>query len=101
MKTRKDTQARRTKMALSQTADEAYAQRRADIAVLMDCIQMELDDHGKRAAAKPKDWGRAGDLGHIRETMTDVLRFLLIGRHGWSETEAARFIEDHLERVRR
>ena len=93
-------EAARVKRQLGQTAAERYADHQKDIAVLVDCIQMELDEHAKSAARKPNDWGFAGDLGRIRETMKDVLKSLLIGRYGWSETEAARFIEDHLEAMR-
>jgi len=99
-KSRKDIEADRVKRQLEQTAAERYADHRRDVAVLMDCIQMELDDHAGRAAEKPNDWGYAGDLGRIRESMKDILRSLLIGRYEWSETEAARFIEDHLEEMR-
>jgi len=81
------------------TAAESYAQRRGDIAVLLDCIQMELDDHARRAAASPQIWGLAGDLGRVRESLKDILVFLLIGRHGWDETEASRFIEEQLDEM--
>ena len=100
MATRKQIEAERITRQLKQTAAERYADQRTDIAVLMDCIQMELDEHAKRAAEKPTDWGFAGDMGRVRESMRDVLQTLLIGRHGWSETEAARFVTDHLEAMR-
>jgi hypothetical protein len=100
MTTRKQIEAARITRQLKQTAAERYADQRKDIAVLMDCIQMELDEHAKRAAEKPTDWGFVGDMGRVRESMRDVLLTLLIGRHGWSETEAARFVTDHLETMR-
>jgi hypothetical protein len=98
--TRKQIEAARINRQLKQSAAERYADQRGDIAVLMDCIQMELDEHAKRAAAKPTDWGYVGDMGRIRESMREVLQTLLIGRHGWNETEAARFVTDHLETMR-
>lgn len=98
--TRKQIEAERVKRQLKQTAAERYADQRKDIAVLMDCIQMELDEHAKLAAAKPTDWGFVGDMGRVRESMREVLQTLLIGRHGWNETEAARFVADHLEAMR-
>jgi hypothetical protein len=79
------------------TAAQCYTDHRADIAVLVDCIQTELADHAKRAAKKPKDWGFAGDLDLVRDALKDVFELLLVGQHGWSETEASRFIEDFLE----
>jgi len=99
-RTNKDTEAARVKRQLEQTAAQRYADHRRDVAVLMDCIQMELDHHAARAAEKPDDWGYAGDLGRVRESMKDILRSLLIGRYEWSETEASCFIEDHLESMR-
>ena len=100
MTTRKQIEAERITRQLKQTAAERYADQRRDIAVLMDCIQMELNEHAKRAAEKPTDWGFVGDMGRVREAMRDVLQTLLIGRHGWSETDAARFVTDHLEAMR-
>ncbi len=97
---RKDIETSRVKRQLEQTAAQRYADHRRDVAVLMDCVQMELDHHAGRAAGKPNDWGYAGDLGRIRELMKDILRSLLIGRYEWSETEASQFIEDHLESMR-
>jgi hypothetical protein len=100
MENRKEIEAQRIKRQLKQTAAERYADQKNDIAVLMDCIQMELDEHAKRAAEKPTDWGFVGDMGRIRESMREILQSLLIGRHGWNETEAARFVTDHLETMR-
>ena len=100
MTTRKQIEAARMKRQLKQTAAERYADQRKDIAVLVDCIQMELDEHAARAAATPTDWGYVGDLGRVRESMREVLQTLLIGRHGWTETDAARFVTDHLEAMR-
>ena len=100
MEDRKKIEAARIKRQLKQTAAERYADQRRDTAVLMDCIQMELDAHADRAAAEPKNWGYVGDMDRVRQAMRDVLQTLLIGRHGWSETEAARFVTDHLETMR-
>ena len=98
--TRKQIEAARIKRQLKQTAAERYADQRNDIAVMMDCITMELDDHAKRAAAKPTDGGFVGDMGRVHESMREILQTLLIGRHDWNETEAARFVTDHLETMR-
>jgi len=100
MAKRKQIEAERITRQLKQTAAERYADLRRDIAILMDCIEMELDAHAERAAEKPTDWGFVGDMARIREAMSDILRTLLIGRHGWSETEATRVIEDHLDAMR-
>ena len=100
MTTRKQIEAERITRQLKQTAAERYADQRRDIAVLMDCIQMEIEAHAERAAEKPADWGYVGDIGRVRESMRDVLQTLLIGRYGWSEIDAARFVSDHLEAMR-
>lgn len=56
------------------TAAAAYAAHRADIARLLDVLDMELDKHG--AAADPADWGRTGDLAKVRSDLIDVVAFI-------------------------
>ena len=97
---RKDIEARRIKRQLKQTAAERYAENQKDIAVLTDLIGEELRVHAERAAEDPTDWGWPGELGRVRENMKGILESLLIGRYEWSETEASRFIEDHLVDMR-
>jgi len=63
-------------MATKQTASELYDERRQDIARVMDWIELELDKHKTNAKANPKDWGYAGDLGHVREKLIQTLAFL-------------------------
>ncbi|MBI5725785.1 MAG: hypothetical protein HZA50_17630 [Planctomycetes bacterium] len=89
-----------TKKESKQTAAETYAQRRNDIAVLMDCIGMQLDVHAERAKADPKNYGFVGDLDHIRQMIKETLAFLIIGRNKFTETEASQFIEQHLQELR-
>ena len=98
--TRKQTEARRMTRQLRQTAAEKYADHRNDIAVLMDCIQQEIEVFSEAAAKKPRDWGFPGTLGNVKGTLKQVLAGFLISRYEWTETEAARFIEDHLEEMR-
>ncbi len=69
---------RRTPMTL--TAAQTYAQRRGEIARLLDVIQMELDAHAQRAAANPANWGFAGDLGKVRSDLIETLAFITNGR---------------------
>ncbi|QDU71052.1 hypothetical protein [Mucisphaera calidilacus] len=59
-----------------QTAHELYDQRRQDIARVMDWIELELDKHKTNAKSDPKNWGYAGDLGHVREKLIETLAFL-------------------------
>ena len=94
---RKETEARRTKRRMKQLAAERYAEYQNDIGALLGLIADELKAHAEAAAKRPTAWGYAGDLEHVRGSLKEVLVSFLIGRHGWSETEASRFIEDHLE----
>ena len=57
----------------NETASQAYAKRRGDIARLIDVLQMELDAHAKRAALADKHWGYPGDLGRIREGLIELV----------------------------
>jgi hypothetical protein len=63
-------------MANRQTAAEAYESNRRDIILLVDLLKAELDRHAERAAAKPRDWGFAGDLGSVRRRIMEVLASL-------------------------
>jgi len=100
MENRKEIEARRAKRRVKQTAAERYADHRNDIGIMLDLVGEELRVHAERASKDPKDWGYAGDLGHIRESLKRILESLLIGRYEWSAGEASRFIEDHLEEMR-
>jgi hypothetical protein len=57
-------------------AAATYAQRREDVARLVDWIELELERHRVRAKANPTDWGYPGDLGRVRDTLIDALAFL-------------------------
>ncbi|MCC5786900.1 MAG: hypothetical protein JJU33_09385 [Phycisphaerales bacterium] len=57
----------------NETASQAYAKRSADIARLIDVLQMELEAHAKRAALADKHWGYPGDLGRIREGLIELV----------------------------
>ena len=97
---RKGIEKRRVGRQLKQTAADRYADHQADIGALLDLIGEEVRANAERAANDPKNWGYAGDTGRIRESLKGILESLLIGRYEWSETEASRFIEDHLEEMR-
>ena len=92
---RKKTAVKKVKRQMRQSASERYSECLGDIGMLLDLIGSELKVHAKTATEKPKDWGYPGDLAHIRESLKQVLVFLLVGRYGWSETEASRFFEEH------
>jgi len=63
-------------MANRQTAAESYESNRRDIILLVDLLKAELDRHAERAAAEPRNWGFAGDLGSVRRRIIEVLASL-------------------------
>ena len=58
------------------TAAQTYGAHRADIARLLDVLDMELDKHGAEQKADPANWGRAGDLGKVRGDLINLVGFL-------------------------
>jgi hypothetical protein len=56
-----------------QSAAGCYAARYAEAQDLLKRIAGRLDDHQKRQAQEPADWGYAGDLGRITEQLAYVL----------------------------
>ena len=80
-------------MAKPRTAAEAYGANRNDIILLVDLLQAELGHHAERAAAQPRNWGFAGDLGSVRRRLIEVLA-MLTGR-----SEAS--IEHHVADTRK
>lgn len=72
------------------SAPQAYAQRRSDIARLLDVLDMELTKHAEGAKADPTNWGRVGDLGHVRGDLINLVAFL----SGMETEEVERFLND-------
>lgn len=58
------------------TAAGTYTKRADDIARLIDAMQMHLEEHADNAKADPKNWGWAGDLGHVRAELIKLVAFL-------------------------
>lgn len=56
-----------------QTAAEAYAAARNDIARLLDVLDMELAKHEARAKTDGRNWGFAGDLQKIRSDLIETV----------------------------
>jgi hypothetical protein len=57
-------------------AQTEYAKRSSDVARLMDVLQMELDKHADAAKSDPKNWGRVGDLGKVRNDLIEMISFM-------------------------
>lgn len=81
------------------TAAAQYEQRRRDLAILLDCIEMELDAHARRAAEDAANWGYAGDLGYITERVRETLQTFLVWRHDVDESVAAEMVDEHLKAI--
>ena len=58
------------------TAAQTYEERAQDIGAMMGWLQDELDVHEEKAKAEPLNYGYAGDLGHVREKLVEILTFL-------------------------
>jgi len=58
------------------TAAETYRARRSDVDKLLDMLREEVAHHAEYAATEPRDWGFAGDLGHVRDVLVEALAFL-------------------------
>ena len=63
-------------MTTDRTAAQTYAAHRADIARLLDVLDMELAKHQEAATASPADWGRPGDLARVRSDLIDTVAFI-------------------------
>ena len=72
------------------SAAEAYSARRADIARLLDVLDMELARHDERAKADPRNRGFAGNLGKVRSDVMDTVAFL----SGMERSDIERFLDD-------
>lgn len=80
-----------TKPAPAQpSAPEAYAQRRGDIARLLDVLDMELAKHAEGMKTDATDWGRVGDLGKVRSDLIDMVGFM----SGMEREEVERFLAE-------
>jgi len=80
---------------LRQTPEERQAEARQDIAIMLDCLQMEFEGEGN-----DDPWNRVKSLVDIRQTVKDVLETTLVANLGLMPVEAGRFIEDHLHEMR-
>ena len=57
-------------------AKTLYTGRKADIAALLDWLSLETDRHAAYAETEGVDFGHCGDLGHVRDRLTEALAFL-------------------------
>ena len=58
------------------TATEAYLAQQALVQRLLPRIHGLLEEHEGRQIQDQGSWAYAGDLGHVREQLEEVVRFL-------------------------
>lgn len=61
-----------------ETAQAAYSRRFAGVSELLLKLDEGLKAHSDRQAVDPRNWGFAGDLGHVEELLGRAL-FALTG----------------------
>lgn len=76
--------------ATEKNAIETYTARRADVARLLDVIEMELTQYDERAQAQPQRWDFAGTLDYVRTTLIDLVE----GLSGIERDEIERFLSE-------
>ena len=75
----------------TQTANDAYQARRNEIAALLDTLGQELDVHARLMCEEGgKNWGRVGDLGHVKELLIETLAFV----SGREESDIHEYLND-------
>lgn len=57
------------------TAHTQYQAHQARIQSLTQQLQAKLASHSTKAAARPQDWGYAGDLGHVEARLQELVEF--------------------------
>ena len=72
------------------TAIQTYNARRADVARLIDVLEMELGKYDERAKAEPKRWDYAGTMDYVRTTLIDLVE----GLSGLERSEIERFLSE-------
>lgn len=65
---------------------KSYADRRGDIARLLDVLGMELDKHAER----PATWGGVADLAKVRSDLIEIVGFM----SGMDRDEVERFLAE-------
>ncbi len=80
-----------------QTAEKTYNERSRDVGALLGWIGEEIQMHRDFATKEGIGWGHAGDMGHYKEQLLEILVGLL-GND--SERESRRMIEKALDDMR-
>ncbi len=60
----------------SETSNDAYKKRQKEVVKAMGQLHKLLKSHAAEQKKNPKNWGYAGDLGHVAEEMKALVDFL-------------------------
>ena len=60
-------------------AAKAYAERRTIIDGLVEQLRSALDEHATKMDEQPRNWGLAGDLGHVAGELQAIVAFMTGG----------------------
>jgi hypothetical protein len=72
---------KKTKRETTKSAAETYAERKREIATLIEAIEFRLQIHeGSFSDRDRRDWGFVGDLGSVAERLREIADFLPGGR---------------------
>lgn len=58
------------------TVKETYKKRQSEINNQIKLLQLALDAHAKKFEKNETNWGYVGDLGHIKDSISDLTTFL-------------------------
>ena len=58
------------------TAKEQYQQAREEINSLIQQLNELLDAKDRKVRNDTENWGHAGDIGHVKEILTNMVNFL-------------------------
>lgn len=58
---------------MTTTPAQTYAARNQSIDALIERLQAARQAHAQRAECKPGDWGFAGDLGRVEQSLVDLV----------------------------
>lgn len=57
-------------------ASESYSKQCSEVAIQIAELQQKLDLHSKKQLNDSGNWGYVGDIGHIRESLEQLNKFL-------------------------
>lgn len=71
-----DIKGERRRVVMSADANMAYDSKNKRVRALLRDLDKQLYKHEARQGARMQDWGFVGDLEHVEEQLTELLRFI-------------------------